>query len=419
MPPGRLHEFRDPIHGFVRLDDDERALVDSAPFQRLRQIHQLALTWLVYPGATHRRFEHSLGVAELAGRVYDVVTAPANIHPDCADFVPRPGSGEHEYWRRVLRLAALSHDLGHLPFSHAAEHALLPPGIDHESLTIALIRAEPLASLWPRMSPKVDPEDVIKLAVGQKKLAGVPFTAWQAVLAEIITGAAFGVDRMDYLLRDSWHAGVSYGVFDRARLVDTLRILPGENGRPALGLEDGGLASAEALMLARQFTYRQVYFHPIRRIYDIHLQEFLAAWLPDGHFPTDPQGHLALTDAEVIVAMRAIARDPGHPAHEPARIIIERRHFKRLYTAQDGGPPAIWLLAEAVERFGADAIRHDEYRQRSGAPDFPVLSGGRIGSSLAVSHTLRHIPALAGDDLFVAREQAAAARDWLAGRLGG
>lgn len=75
----KLHEIRDPIHAFVRLDSDERKVLNSAPYQRLRDIHQLALTYLVYPGATHRRFEHSLGVMELAGRIYDVVTDPENL----------------------------------------------------------------------------------------------------------------------------------------------------------------------------------------------------------------------------------------------------------------------------------------------------------------------------------------------------
>ena len=74
-----VHEIRDPIHIFVRLDSDERAVVDSRPFQRLRHIHQLALTYLLYPAATHKRFEHSLGVMELAGRVFDVVTNPVNV----------------------------------------------------------------------------------------------------------------------------------------------------------------------------------------------------------------------------------------------------------------------------------------------------------------------------------------------------
>ena len=76
----RYHEIRDAIHGFVRLESDERRVLDSPPIQRLRNIHQLAMSYLVYPGATHKRFEHSLGVMELAGRVFDVVTARQNVH---------------------------------------------------------------------------------------------------------------------------------------------------------------------------------------------------------------------------------------------------------------------------------------------------------------------------------------------------
>src|SRR5438477_9425829 len=109
-----LHEIRDPVHVFVRLDSDERRVLNSAPFQRLRYIHQLALTYLVYPGATHRRFEHSLGVMELAGRVYDIVTNPGNIfHESVREIVPVPGSHDLTYWRRALRMAALCHDIGH------------------------------------------------------------------------------------------------------------------------------------------------------------------------------------------------------------------------------------------------------------------------------------------------------------------
>src|SRR5215813_11824407 len=76
------HEFRDPIHTFISVRTDERTVIDSRPFQRLRHIHQLALSYLVYPGATHKRFEHSLGVMEIASRIYDVVTEPANIFRD-------------------------------------------------------------------------------------------------------------------------------------------------------------------------------------------------------------------------------------------------------------------------------------------------------------------------------------------------
>jgi len=74
-----LHEIRDPIHGFIKLDSDERKIVNSRPFQRLRHVHQLAFTYLVYPGTTHRRFEHSVGVMHVASRVYDVATDPENL----------------------------------------------------------------------------------------------------------------------------------------------------------------------------------------------------------------------------------------------------------------------------------------------------------------------------------------------------
>src|SRR3954453_22975151 len=120
---GRM-EIRDPIHVFVRLAESERRILDSSPFQRIRDIHQLALTYLVYPGATHRRFEHSLGVMELASRVFDVVTDPVNLDESAARAVVPEDRDELGYWRRVLRAAALFHDVGHLLFSHAAEDLL-------------------------------------------------------------------------------------------------------------------------------------------------------------------------------------------------------------------------------------------------------------------------------------------------------
>src|SRR5262245_41038479 len=105
--PGKTHEIRDPIHVFIRLDTDERRVVDSDPYQRLRHIHQLAMTNLVYPGATHRRFEHCLGVMEVATRIYEVVTDSRNIvsNESVREIVPEKGLVD--YWRRVLRMAAL------------------------------------------------------------------------------------------------------------------------------------------------------------------------------------------------------------------------------------------------------------------------------------------------------------------------
>src|SRR6266568_2263889 len=104
----RTHEFRDPIHTFIKVDNRERQIIDSVPFQRLRNIHQLALTYLLYPGATHRRFEHSLGVMELAGRVFEIVTKAANVTDEVRDLLPDLGNPDAlAYWKRVLRMAAL------------------------------------------------------------------------------------------------------------------------------------------------------------------------------------------------------------------------------------------------------------------------------------------------------------------------
>jgi len=250
--------------------------------------------------------------------------------------------------------------------------------------------------------------------------------AWQAILSEIIGGDAFGVDRMDYLLRDSHHAGVAYGRFDHYRLVDTLRILPtapsgeGEESKEAaLGVEEGGIQSAEALMLAHYFMYSQVYFHPIRRIYDLHLMEFLVEWLPGRTFSTDVHQHLRYTDNEVTAALLAAATDVGKAGHMHAGRIIRREHFKVLYARN---PDHVKINPEAGNavfcalstQFGAEYFRHDRYHQGTGPPDFPVrLRDGQIVSSLAVSETLNHVPVVSVDTVFADRSILSKANEWL------
>jgi len=424
--PKNVHEIRDPIHVFVRLDSPEREVLNSRPFQRLRHIHQLALTYLVYPGATHKRFEHSLGVMELAGRVFDVVTHPDNLTDDIKELLPPlKNEDERRYWRRVVRMAALCHDIGHLPFSHAAEKELLPQGWDHERLTRDLISCDEMRQIWEAMRPPLDYRDIVKLAVGPKKGKDLKFSDWEAILSEIIVGDAFGVDRMDYLLRDSHHAGVAYGKFDHYRLIDTLRILQtppsdAEGGltEPALGVEEGGIQSAEALMLARYFMYSQVYLHAIRRIYDIHLKEFLKAWLEGGAFSTDLQRHLAMTDNEVTAAMLDAAFDAGKPGHLHARRIVRREHFKVAYERhpkdveinQEAGRAVFEALSA---EFGTGHFHRDRYRQGSGAPDFPVRIRDGIVSSLSISDALNRVPVISIDYVFAERSMLDKATRWL------
>ncbi len=422
-----IHEIRDPVHVFVRLDSYEREVLDSRAFQRLRHIHQLALTYLVYPGATHRRFEHSLGVMELASRVYDIITNPDNMNDKIRGLLPevtRPD--DRNYWRKVLRMAALCHDLGHLPFSHAAEKQLLPGGWDHERLTREIILSEELKTIWNRVTPPLRPSDIVKLAIGPKEAKDLQFSDWETILSEIIVSDAFGVDRMDYLLRDSHHIGVVYGNFDHYRLVDTLRILTppplrgGDNSHePVLGVEEGGIQSAEALMLARYFMYSQVYFHPVRRIYDIHLKDFLTAWLPEGMFTTDVEKLLDMTDIEVTAAFRKAAFDSGQPGHPDARRIVCREHFKVLYERNPTDTKINTESSKAVfeaacSKFGPEHFRQDPYTQKGGPPDFPVLMrDGRIESSWAASRTLQQVPIVAVDFVFADRGVFDDATAWL------
>ncbi len=415
-----IHEIRDPIHNFIRLDSNERKVLDSRPFQRLRYIHQLGLTYLVYPGATHRRFEHSLGVMELAGRIYDIITNPANIiHDSVKDVVPIRNPYELQYWRLVLRMAALCHDLGHLPFSHAAEKELLPEGWDHEHLTLEIIRSDEMKSIWDDI--KVKSEDVAKLAVGQNNYRDASFNDWEAILSEIITGNSFGVDRMDYLLRDSHHAGVAYGKFDHYRLIDTIRILPKEEDgsmEPVLGIEEGGLHSAEALLLARYFMFTQLYFHSVRRIYDIHLKDFLKEWLSSEYFRTALKDHLELTDNEILTELFRAARDESLKGHDPARRIVDREHFKLLYQRNpkdiETNPDAAKAIFEAArEKFGEENMRIDRYKQSSKGHEFPVLTDDeRIVSSLELSETLKHVPIVAVDYVFISPELHDDAKIW-------
>ena len=413
---GAFHEIRDPIHTFIRLDSAEREVVDSRPLQRLRHVHQLATTYLIYPAATHKRFEHSLGVMELAGRVFDVVTKQENVTDEIRKAMDELVNRELlSYWRRVLRMAALCHDIGHLPFSHAAEGDLLPEGWDHERLTRALINSDEMSEIWDSHRPALNKTDIEKLAVGPKKARDLEFTDWESILSEIIVGDAFGVDRMDYLLRDSHHAGVAYGKFDHHRLIDTLRILPAQavgpegSPEPVLGIEQGGIQSAESLMMARYLMYSQVYFHHVRRIYDIHLCDFLKEWLPGGRFGVDVESHLGTSDNQILEELSRAASDEKSPGNRHARALVRRDHFRLLY---ERNPHDVEVNPEAgeavfgvmVERFGADFLRHDRYRKSGGLPEFPVLMRDeRVVGSLAESEVLNNIPAVSVDYVFCDR----------------
>jgi len=420
-----LHEIRDPVHVFIRLDSDEREVLDSRPLQRLRSIHQLGLTYLLYPGATHRRFEHSLGVMELATRIFDVITDQNNIRPDVQDIVP---TGDQKmYWRRVLRMAALFHDVGHLPFSHSADHRLFPNGWTHEHMTTEIIQNKEMQKIWGKITPPLRGEDIAKIAAGPKEGSKVglgQFKLWETILSEIIVGDTFGADRMDYLLRDSLHAGVAYGKFDHYRLVDTLRILPKggseeDSKEPTLGLLVGGIQSAEALLWARYFMYSQVYCHPVRRIYDIHLGDFLEKKMGKNKVPTESNDFLRLDDNQVLVWIWEAASSPNDHISELAKRIFERRHFKLIYERnpkdQNINTQATEAIYKAVcKKFGEDSVRYDPCRQEGGSKLFPVqLKDGSVLQSIELSATLNEVPIVSTEYVFIEDKCRNEAEAWL------
>ena len=417
----QTHEIRDPIHVFIRIDSDERRVVDSVPIQRLRDIHQLSMTYLLYPAATHKRFEHSLGVMELAGRAYDVLTDPENLNDEIRKALPDiVQRDERAYWRSALRLAALVHDVGHLPFSHTAEHILLPEGHSHETITREIIESELMRTIWDEITPPVRASDIVKLAVGKEHASDLEFSLWESLLSEIITGDVFGVDRIDYLLRDSLHAGVAYGRFDHYRLVDTLRFLPHPaTGEAALGVEEGGLHSAEALQMARYFMYAQVYLHPVRRAYDFLLQEFMTSWLEGDNAIQSWEDVLAISDSDVLVALKDARASADCVGYDVAKRISERRHFRTLYMpTQDElevSLEAARVILEAAQgQFGGSDVRLDPVQPSSSDLDFPVLKGdGQTESAAALSEVIARVPTTSFERVMISPEKRDDANRWL------
>lgn len=286
MPPRheRKIEIRCPLHGFVKIRDWERDIIDHDAYQRMRRIRQLAWTDQVYPGAMHTRFEHSLGVVHVATKMFD------SLVENSREFLRNEMSFTDDALHRdkmLVRLAALLHDVGHSPFSHASEEQfpdLDGVSLEHEDYSAEIIRRvlnDVIDSHPDSDNFGIKADDVAAMLDG--KSANV---SRSLIWRDLITGQ-LDADRIDYLLRDSYHAGVDYGRFDWRRLIGCLVFTKTrEDTSPRIGLTQGGFHAAEGLVLARYFMFTQVYFHKTRVAYDCHLKGALAELLPNGKFPS-------------------------------------------------------------------------------------------------------------------------------------
>ncbi|MCH9613683.1 MAG: hypothetical protein SP1CHLAM54_06920 [Chlamydiia bacterium] len=311
----------DPIHRFIHVDELEAKLIKSVPFQRLHFIHQLGAAFYVYPGGNHKRFDHSLGVMELATRMYDQLT----ISESSPDFMPDVGSSEHLYWRKIVRVAALCHDLGHLPFSHAAERWILGEK-GHEKWTAKIIESAYLEPVWNDIDPNRDVKsDVLKVSVGMPT-----DSIWEKLLSQIVIADFFGADRIDYLVRDSHNTGLPYGgSFDYHQLFEMLRILP-FNGSLELGVEEGGLESCEALLTSRYFMHKRLCQYPAVKSYGFHIARFIKTCFEDT-ICQDLDSFLRVTDNEVMAELSIASRDADHPGHYDALCLtMQKDRFKAV-----------------------------------------------------------------------------------------
>lgn len=330
-------EIRDPIHGPIQVTPAEATVVDSPFFQRLRRIKQLGFAELAFPGATHNRFLHAIGVMHMAGQAFDAVFAHASWLVDA----------ERARMRQTLRLAALCHDIGHAPLSHTSESlfptvgALAVPhliGVDpneqarHEHTSLKLLLDSPLTdTLRAAFGPMgVEPLHVAALLHSAIDCDAGAFTVrgrdLRGVLSALVS-SEIDVDRMDYLLRDSHYTGVSYGKFDHDWLLSHLTHHEADDGRVFLAVKDRAIYTFDDFLLSRYHMFLMVYFHSKVVCYDHMLRRFYEE-LPSGFsLPAEPEAFLAFDDAAIHTAL---TRNPdsvwarGIVGVQPLRVIAER-----------------------------------------------------------------------------------------------
>lgn len=239
----RWGEIKDPVHGYVYINRTEKDVVDSFPMQRLHRLRQLAGAEYVYPGANHTRFEHSIGTMYLAQKLTENPNLLQHLAEDEA---------------QMIRLAALLHDVGHGPFSHVFEHLLEKfLGKTHEEMTVWMIEESELSDIVEQAGYSAG--TISKLAVGSLQREG------QAFMDQVIQSAV-DVDKLDFIVRDTYHTGAEYGNVDVFRLIYMLDVLDGN-----LAVDAGALSALESFILARIESFKSIYFHRVSRAAQIML----------------------------------------------------------------------------------------------------------------------------------------------------
>lgn len=354
-----MKRFRDPVHSFVELPRHLVPLVDTYEFQRLRRLTQLGTSSFTYPGAEHSRFQHSLGVAHLFLRL--------------ARELDIQGSALTDEELLVGTCAALLHDVGHAPFSHALEGVLGKN--HHEEWTQAII-----------LSPEAEVHQVLSSydsSLPQKVADVIGKRLPNTILVSMIS-SQLDVDRMDYLLRDSICVGVSYGRYDVDRL---LRMVRRQGNR--LVVDNRGLYNAQEFLFARYYMYWQVYFHPTTRGFELLLK---ALWQRAkelagmGVLPTDGlsralrevihvhntepsiQQYLELDNHDIYVAIKTWVHSTDPILSDLARRLLRRELLKPIDATDPRLLPRSNDIRDVVQRAGFDPTYYMLYDPTSSVP---------------------------------------------------
>lgn len=344
---------------------------------------------MVYPGASHTRFEHSIGVMHVVTRMFK------NIRLRSEDILKNEVNYKDEGLGRelaLLRICSLLHDIGHGPFSHAAED-LMPKSeasgkpYEHEaySAEAVTLMVDVINHPINKKNYGLTVQDIRDFLSGE--IIDEGRLLWRNLLS-----SQLDADRADYLLRDSHHIGVAYGRYDLDRLVSTLTVaLDPETDAPVLAVEEGGWHAAEGFILARYMMFTQVYFHKTRRAYDLHFSEAMKALIKEaphiegqdegqdeGRFPPPTSAeslkeYLQWTDWRVLGLLQE-GKGGDHGA-----IIRDRKHFKKVYETQEVPDKAELEFADEVCGHLGDKAGFVDKAEKSWYKfqdqDIPVLQG--------------------------------------------
>ncbi len=337
---GDMEIMRDPLWNNIRLEQLALALLDTPVLQRLRYVRQLGLTFLVYPGATHSRFEHAMGAWHLAGIALRLLKESGALH------------GVPARDQQIARAAALLHDVGHYPFSHALEELGIT---DHEEIARPLITDGPIEAILRNTLGAEAPAEVHALITGRSA----------STLQGLISGS-IDLDKIEYLKRDATMCGVPYGEIDVDRLLNSLVVVrPPGQAQPAIGLHEKGLSALESLLFAKYQMFRNVYWHHAVRSATAMYKRLVAVAIDSGVVAAEAVSRF--TDEGLLVHLEA------SPLPPEGRALLDGLRMRRLHKRAHEWPAA--LLGDVGEWIASDyhLTRHVEDAL---AADLGLPSGG-------------------------------------------